>query len=65
MLRFETNCEPHLGKGNDEEEEWRWLLRESMRDLNRRAFTADCKARYKTPDQTPSDYFSFDPDDPI
>ncbi len=65
MLRFETNYEPHHGSGNDEEEEWRRLLRESMRDLNRRAFTADCRKGYKTPDQTPEDYFSFDPDDSI
>ena len=64
MLRFETNCEPHHGKGNDEEEEWRRLLRESMRDLNRRAFIADCKKGYKKPGQTREDYFSFDPDDP-
>ncbi len=68
MLRFGTNYEHHHhhhDKGNDEEEEWQRLLRESMRDLNRRAFTADCKAGYKTPDQTPEDYFSFDPDDSI
>ncbi len=36
---------------------------ESMRDLNGRAFIADCKKGYKTPDQPPDDYFSFDPDD--
>ncbi len=65
MLRFETNYEHHHhGKGNDEEEEWRRLLRESMRDLNRRAFTADCKAGYTTPDQTPEDYYAFNLDDP-
>ena len=46
------------------EEEWRQLLHESMRDLNRRAFIADCRAGYKTPDQTPDDYYAFNPDDP-
>ena len=67
MLRFDTNHKHHHhGKGNDEEEEeWRRLLRKSMRDLNRRAFIADCNEGYKTPDQPPNDYFSFDPDDPI
>ena len=67
MLRFGCNYEPHHHHGWDPalEEEWRRLLRESMRDLNGRAFTADCRAGYKTPDQTPEDYFSFDPDDPI
>ncbi len=66
MLLFGTDYEHHHhGKGNDEEEEWRRLLRESMRDLNRRAFTADCRKGYKTLDQTPEDFFSFDPDDPI
>jgi hypothetical protein len=63
MLRFGCNYEPHHGWDPAMEEEWRQLLRESMRDLNRRAFTADCKKGYKTPDQTPEDYFSFDPDD--
>jgi hypothetical protein len=64
MLRFGTDCYPPNRWGNDkEEEEFRLLLRESMHDLNRRAFSADCKARYKTPDQTQEDYFSFDPDD--
>ena len=67
MLRFDTNHKHHHhGKGNnDEEEEWRRLLLASMRDLNRRAFIADCRKGDKTPDQTPEDYFSFDPDDPI
>ncbi len=66
MLRFETNYEHHHhSKGNDEEEEWRRLLLASMRDLNRRSFIADCNDCYKTHDQTPEDYFSFDPDDPI
>ena len=46
------------------EEEWRRLLLASMRDLNRRAFTADCRAGYKTPDQTPDDYYAFNLDDP-
>ncbi len=49
MLLFDTNHKHHHhGKGNDEEEEWRRLLRESMHELNRRAFTADCRAGYKT-----------------
>ena len=47
------------------EEEWRLLLLASMRDLNRRAFIADCNEGSKTSDQLPNDYFSFDPDDPI
>jgi hypothetical protein len=64
MLRFGTDCYPPNRWGNDvEEEEFRRLLRESMHDLNRRAFSADCKTRYKTLDQQPEDYFSFDPDD--
>ena len=66
MLRFETNYEHHHhGKGNDEEEkEWRRLLHESMRDLNRRAFIADCKIDHNTPDQPPHDYYAFNLDDP-
>jgi hypothetical protein len=64
MLRFETNYEHHHHSKGNEEEEWRRLLREFMRDLNRRAFTADCKAGYKTPDQTPEDYYAFNLDDP-
>ena len=66
MLRFGVNYEPHHdGWDPALEEEWRRLLRKSMRDLNRRAFIADCRKGYKTPVQTPEDYFSFDPDDPI
>ena len=70
MLRFDTNHKHHNhhGKGNnnndEEEKEWRRLLHESMCDLNRRAFTADCRAGYKTPDQTPDDYYAFNLDDP-
>ena len=65
MLRFDTNHKHHHhGKGNDEEEEWRRLLLASMRDLNRRAFIADCNEGYKTPDQTPDDYYAFNLDDP-
>jgi hypothetical protein len=64
MLRFGTECYPPKRWGNDEEEEeFRRLLHESMHDLDRRAFSADCNERYKTPDQPPEDYFSFDPDD--
>jgi hypothetical protein len=65
MLRFGVNYEPHHGWDPALEEEWRRLLRKSMRDLNGRAFIADCRKGDKTPDQTPEDYFSFDPDDPI
>ncbi len=65
-LRFGTDYYlPNHGGNDEEEEEWRRLLRKSMRDLNRRAFIADCRKGYKTPVQTPEDYFSFDPDDPI
>ncbi len=44
------------------EEEWLLLLHESMHDLNRRAFIADCKCGDNTPDQPPHNYFLFDPD---
>jgi hypothetical protein len=64
MLRFGTNYEPHRGWDAAMEEEWRRLLRESMHDLNRRAFIADCKRGDNTRDQPPHDYFSFDPDKP-
>jgi hypothetical protein len=65
MLRFGTDYYPPNRWGNDKEEkEWRWLLRESMRDLNRRAFIADCKIDHNTPDQPPHDYYAFNPDDP-
>ena len=65
MLRFGTDCYPPNRWGNDaEEKEWRRLLRESMRDLNRRAFIADCKIDHNTPDQSPHDYYAFNPDDP-
>ena len=65
MLRFGTDCYPPNRWGNDaEEKEWRRLLRESMRDLNRRAFFADCKIDHNTPDQPPHDYYAFNPDDP-
>jgi hypothetical protein len=63
MLRFGTNYEPHRGWDPAMEEEWRRLLHESMRDLNRRAFIADCKKGDNTLDQPPHDYFSFNPDD--
>ena len=66
MLRFGTDCYPPNRWGNNdaEEEEWRQLLRESMRDLNRRAFIADCKRGDNASDQTPDDYYAFNPDDP-
>ena len=67
MLRFGVNYEPHhYHDGWDPalEEEWRRLLRESMRDLNRRAFIADCKIDHNTPDQPPHDYYAFNLDDP-
>jgi hypothetical protein len=35
-----------------------------MCDLNRRAFIADCKIGYNTPDQPPHDYYAFDQDNP-
>ncbi len=37
-----------------------------MRDLNRRAFIADCKlgGDHNTRDQPPHDYYAFNPDDP-
>ncbi len=63
MLRFGCNYEPHRGWDPAMEEEWRRLLRESMCDLNRRAFIADCKKGDNTRDQPPHDYFSFNPDD--
>ena len=67
MLRFGTDCYPPNRWGNNydaEEKEWRRLLRESMRDLNRRAFIADCKIDHNTPDQPPHDYYAFNLDDP-
>ena len=67
MEQTATRLTNNVGGNNnydEEEEEWRRLLRESMRDLNRRAFTADCRAGYKTPDQTPDDYYAFNLDDP-
>jgi hypothetical protein len=65
MLRFGTDCYPPNRWGNDEEEkEWRRLLRESMHDLNRRAFIADCKIDHNTPYQPPHDYYAFNLDDP-
>jgi hypothetical protein len=65
MLRFGTNYNPPNRWGNEaEEEEWRPLLRASMRDLNGRAFIADCKIGHNTPDQPPHYYYAFDPDDP-
>jgi hypothetical protein len=64
MLRFGTEYYPPNRWGNGkEEEEWRRLLRASMRDLNGRAFIADCKIDHNTPDQLQHDYFSFNPDD--
>jgi hypothetical protein len=64
MLRFGTNYYPPNRWGNDtEEEESRLLLHESMHDLNRRAFIADCRCGDNTPDQPPHDYFLFDPYD--
>ncbi len=65
MLWFGTDYYPPNRWGNDKEvKEWRRLLRESMRDLNRRAFFADCKIDNITPDQPPHDYYAFNPDDP-
>ena len=64
MLRFGTDCYPPNRWGNDKEEEWRRLLRESMRDLNRSAFIAECKIDHNTPDQPPHDYYAFNLDDP-
>ncbi len=64
MLRFGTDYYPRARLGNDtEEEEWRRLLRESMHDLNGRAFIADCKKGDNTLDQPQHNYFLFDPDD--
>ncbi len=63
MLRFGCNYKPHRGWDPAMEEEWRQLLRASMRDLNGRAFIADCKIGHNTRDQPPHDYFSFNPDD--
>jgi hypothetical protein len=63
MLRFGEDYYPPNRWGKEkEEEEWRQLLRNTMRDLNRRAFIADCKKGDCTPDQPPYDYYSFDPD---
>ena len=65
MLRFGTDCYPPNRWGNDKEvKEWRRLLRESMRDLNRRAFIADCKRGDNAPDRLPHDYYAFNLDDP-
>ncbi len=63
MLRFGRYYNPPNRWGKEEEEEWRQLLRDTMRDLNGRAFIADCKKGDRTPDQPPHDYYSFDPDD--
>jgi hypothetical protein len=64
MLLFGTDNYPPNRWGNDtEEKEWRLLLHESMRDLNERAFIADCKRGDNAPDRPPHDYFLFDPDD--
>jgi hypothetical protein len=63
MLRFGHDYQPHYGWDPAMEEEWRLLLSASMRDLNGRAFIADCKIGHNTPDQPPHDYFSFNPDD--
>ncbi len=66
MLQFGTDYYPLNRWGNDEEEEgWRRLLRESMHDLNRRAFIADCKNGDNTLDQPQHNYFLFNPDDMI
>ncbi len=65
MLRFGTDYYPPNRWGNGkEEEEWRQLLRDTMRDLNGRAFMADCKIDHNTPDQPPHNYYAFDPDNP-
>ena len=71
MLRFGTDRDPpnRWGNNNNDEEEnleWRRLLRESMRDLNRRAFIADCKRgdHDNAPDRPPHDYYAFNLDDP-
>ncbi len=67
MLRFGTDRDPPNRWGNnydEEEEEWRRLLLASMRDLNRRAYTADCRKGDNTPDRPPHDYYAFNLDDP-
>jgi hypothetical protein len=65
MLRFGRHYYPHHHRWANEEEEaeWRQLLHDTMRDLNRRAFIADCKIGDRTPDQPPRDYYTFNPDD--
>ncbi len=62
MLPFGSHYQPHRGWDPEEEEEWRRLLRDTMRDMNRRVFIADCKIGDRTPDQPPRDYYTFDPD---
>jgi hypothetical protein len=64
MLRFGRYYQPYCGWDPAKEEEWRRLLRDSMRDLNSSAFIADCKIGDNTPNQPPHDYYAFDPDDP-
>jgi hypothetical protein len=65
MLQFGRDYQPHpCGWDPAKEEEWRRLLRDSMRDLNSSAFIADCKIGDNTPDQPPHDYYAFDQDDP-
>ncbi len=64
MLQFGRHYyQPHHRWDKKKEEEWRRLLRDTMCDLNRRAFKADCKDGSRTPDQPPRDYYAFDPDD--
>ncbi len=65
MLRFGRDYyyPPNRWGKEEEEEEWRQLLRDTMRDLNRSAFIADCKKGDRTPDQPPYDYYTFNPDD--
>jgi hypothetical protein len=65
LCRFGRDFYPRNRWGKvEEQKEWRQLLRDSMRDLNGRAFIADCKIGHNTPDQPPHDYYAFDPDNP-
>ncbi len=66
MLRFGTDYYPPNRWGKEEEQkEWRQLLRDTMHDLNGRAFIADCKRGDRTPNKPQYDYFSFDQDNKV
>ncbi len=63
MLQFGSHYYPHhRWDKEEEEEEWRQLLRDTMRDLNRRTFAADCKDGSRKPGEPPYDYYMFNPD---